>query len=79
MRLLMDNTIIYVVLTGIVGSIGYLLRFLHGKLSATLTEQEIRNLISDRDESINDKQEDLKEDIHRLEDKLDRLIESLIK
>lgn len=75
----MTDTILYVTLTALCGAGGYLLRFLHSKLSNTLSEEEIRALVDDRATSIELKQEDLKEDIHRLEDKLDRLIESLLK
>lgn len=72
------NMLIYPVLMAVFGIIAWALKEVFEKLKETMTEDAVRQLIADKLQPVIDKQDDIKDDLGRLEEKLDQLINLLV-
>lgn len=72
------NMLIYPVLMAVFGIIAWVLKEVFERLKTIITEEEVRRLIADKIEPLVNKQDDIKDDLSRLEEKLDQLINLLV-
>lgn len=71
------NNILGIVGIALLSGIAYFIKGIVDKVNNTMTESEIRILIADKLQPITERHNDIKEDLARLEDKLDYLIKLL--
>ena len=79
---MLENVILGIVATICtlwIGGLQYTVRKMEKQLEQTISKREVRELINDKLESHGVKLEEVKEDLTKIEAKLDRIVESLYK
>ena len=69
------TTVIGVVLTAIIGSLQYRMKKIESELDKKISKADVREFVKDKLEAYTVKMAEVKEDLDRIETKLDRLIE----
>ena len=65
--------------TIVITYITYEIKKINMKIESAVSKEEVKELIKDKTELLSQRHVDIKEDLCRLEDKIDKLLEKLIK